>query len=229
MTWFDGVVLGVIGLSTAFAAIRGFSREFASIMAIAFAAVATLYGFAGLAPVIRADSSLLLSVGFGAVLFAVTFLAFWIGFGWIADHIHRGAGRTADRVLGGAFGALRGLALVGLGYLMISYYAEESRQPPAVTEALTFPLAKSVADFFESLAPEGTRLEPDGPASDDDGEEESPGNDGEGSQNALNAPMSPASYTTGQSEGLAEIIATRGADAGTDATDDERRDASRPE
>lgn len=231
MSWFDGIVLGVIGLSTAFASVRGFSREFASIMAIALAAVVTAYGFGLLGPLFGADGSVVASAMLGAALFVVAFIGFWVGFGWLADHIHRGAGRSADRALGGVFGAIRGVALVGLGYLMFSYYAEEDRQPEAVTGALTFPIAKGTADFFESLAPASTRIDLDQPAGDDEDEEgaEETEDSGDaapasgGSQNALNAPMSPASYSIGQREGLAEVIATH------TTREEERRDDRRPE
>jgi len=230
MTWFDGIFIGIVFISTAFAVIRGFAKEASSILAIVAAAVVAAYGFGAIRQGLGADGSLILSIGLGLGLFVGAYVAFAFGLGWIADQIHRGAGGRVDTILGGVFGAARGVALIGLGYLMYSYYLEEQRQPEAVTSALTFPVARSAAAFFDGLAPAATRIELDLPSDDADPdadnvpeEDDAPAGDGaptEASSNAMDAPMYAIGYSAGAREGLSEIIAvhdTRGAAVGEDA------------
>ena len=63
------------------------------------------------------------------------------------------------RVGGGAFGFLRGLVLVGLGYLGYSYYLDEARQPDEVRNAITRPVAAGMANWFQSFTPEEAYIE----------------------------------------------------------------------
>ncbi len=64
-----------------------------------------------------------------------------------------------DRAAGGAFGFIRGLVLIGLGYLGYSYYLDEAKQPDSVKSAFTRPVAAGMAHWFESFTPETADLD----------------------------------------------------------------------
>jgi len=157
---FDLLFLLVVGLSTGFAVLRGGLQELSTLVSLAVAA--------GLAWIIAPP--LLGAFGlsgsfFGAVILSVTL----VGVFFIAAHIgcHLLLKRVPmskqtqryNQIGGGAFGFLRGLVLIGLGYLGYSYYLDEARQPDSVKNALTQPVAAGLAGWFESFAPSSTELE----------------------------------------------------------------------
>jgi membrane protein required for colicin V production len=155
MTSFDGLVIAVLILSTGFAVIRGALREIGTLAALGVAAVAAyllvgpLLAASGISP-----SFLTTIVVAGAVLsigFAVAYFALHIGLRRVRLE---GRALVIDRIGGGVFGFARGLALVGLGFLAYSYYLDEARRPEAVNNALTLPVAKSMAAIFDRFAPQ---------------------------------------------------------------------------
>jgi uncharacterized membrane protein required for colicin V production len=161
MTTFDLLVAAVLVLSTAFAAIRGGLREVGALAVLAAAAAMALLLAKPLLNALGAKPTFL---ALAAVVGAVGFVGF-VGF-YVLLHFGlkrlriKGAGLRADRVAGGVFGFLRGLALVGLGFLAYGYSFAEDRRPPSVRNALTLPIAEATADFFASFAPESNRLQP---------------------------------------------------------------------
>ncbi len=157
---FDLLFLLVVGLSTAFAVLRGGLQELSTLIALAAAA-----GLAWLlAPPLLGAVGLSGSF-FGTVLVAVAM----IGVFFVAAHIGchlilkrvpmTKQTRRYNQIGGGAFGFLRGLVLIGLGYLGYSYYLDEARQPDSVKNAVTRPIAAGLAGWFESFAPTSTELE----------------------------------------------------------------------
>ncbi len=157
---FDLLFLLVVGLSTAFAVLRGGLQELSTLVALAVAA-----GLAWvLAPPLLGAFGLAGSF-FGAILVAVTM----IGVFFIAAHIGchlilkrvpmTKQARLYNQIGGGVFGFARGLVLIGLGYLGYSYYLDEARQPDSVKNAMTRPVAAGLASWFESFAPASTELE----------------------------------------------------------------------
>ncbi len=157
---FDLLFLLVVGLSTAFAVLRGGLQELSTLVALAVAA-----GLAWLtAPPLLGAFGLAGSF-FGTIIVAVAL----IGVFFIAAHIGchlllkrvpmTKQTRRFNQIGGGVFGALRGLVLIGLGYLGYSYYLDEARQPDSVKNAMTRPIAAGLANWFESFAPASTELE----------------------------------------------------------------------
>lgn len=156
---FDLLFLLVVGLSTAFAVLRGGLQELSTLVALALAA--------GLAWIIAPPLLGLFGLTgsfFGAILVAVSL----IGVFFIAAHIgcHLLLKRVPmtrrtqlyNQIGGGAFGFARGLILIGLGYLGYSYYLDEARQPDSVKNAVTRPIASGLAGWFEGFAPASTEL-----------------------------------------------------------------------
>lgn len=161
MTSFDFLVIFVLALSIGFAVIRGALKEIGTLLVLAAAAVG---GFALTKPVAAvffgAKSSFLLTAGIGLGVGAALFVALYAGLHLALRRYPMTArAQQVDRIFGGLFGLARGLALVGLGFLAYAYYLDDERRPDAVAKALTLPLAKGMAQVFESLAPESTRLD----------------------------------------------------------------------
>lgn len=160
MTWFDAVVLSVIGLSTLFAAIRGGLREAATLIALGGGA---LLAFICLNPVLSitgAKDSFFATVSVAVVLITVFFIGLYVVFHFVLRGMQlNGRAQFIDKAAGGAFGVIRGIALIGLAYLGYGYYLDEANQPDSVRNAVTQPMAAAAADFFESLAPDSAYIE----------------------------------------------------------------------
>lgn len=157
---FDLLVVLVVGVSTAFAALRGGLRELSTLLALAFAGGLTLLLVEPLLAATGQAGSFFATVAAAVVLVAIFFVL-----AHIVLHLGlkrmplEGKARLYDRVGGGVFGLARGLVLVGLGYLGYSYYLDEARQPDEVRNAITRPVAAAMADWFESFAPESAYIE----------------------------------------------------------------------
>ncbi|WDI30569.1 CvpA family protein [Hyphococcus flavus] len=157
---FDLLFVVVVGLSTAFAVLRGGLRELSTLLALGIAGGLTLLFIEPLLAVTGQAGSFFGTAIIAAVLIAVFFLAAHIGL-----HIGlkrfplEGRAALADRIGGGVFGFVRGLVLIGLGYLGYTYYIDEAKQPSEVQTAMTQPLASSMASWFETFTPETADLD----------------------------------------------------------------------
>lgn len=157
---FDLLVIVVVGISTAFAVLRGGLRELSTLLALAIAGGITL---------LLIEPVLALTGQAGSFFGTAIIAAVLVGLFFVAAHIglHIGLkrlplkGRAAliDRIGGGAFGFFRGLVLIGLGYLGYSYYLDEAKQPEEVRTAMTRPIAAGMANWFESFTPETADLD----------------------------------------------------------------------
>ena len=190
---FDIIVLSVVGLSTAFAALRGGLRELSTLIALALAGGLTLLLLEPILNVTGQAGSF-----FGMVIIAGILVGGFFILAHIGCHLGlkrmplEGNARLYDRVGGGVFGFLRGLVLIGLGYLGYTYYLDEAKQPEEVRTALTRPVASGVASWFESFTPEEAYIE----GAEDDL------NDDDAVDASLNG------YDRGDRNGLSEIVTT---------------------
>jgi len=185
---FDVLVLLVLGFSTAFAAMRGGLRELSTLIALAVAGGLTLLLVEPLLGVIGMTGSFFGTIIIAAILIAVFFIATHIGLHLGLKKVPlQGGAKTADRVIGGGFGLLRGLVLVGLGYLGYSYYLDEARQPDSVKSAITRPVAAGMAHWFQSFTPDDADIENAAPIERD---------------------ISEDGYNRSDRNGLAEIVST---------------------
>jgi uncharacterized membrane protein required for colicin V production len=153
MTVFDALLLGILGVSIAFASARGAIRELTTLGVLALAGVAAWLGakpalaFFGSNGVFQtiAAAGLIGLLAFGALYFVAHKALLRLKL--------NKKQKQADRIGGGAFGLIRALALIGLGFLGYGYYLDESNQPDAVKKALLRPVAAASAGFFEQFAP----------------------------------------------------------------------------
>lgn len=167
---FDILVLLVLGLSTAFAALRGGLRELSTLIALAIAGGLTLIVAEPVLGVTGLAGSFFGTIIIAALLVAVFFIIAHLGLHFGLQRVPlEGRARLADRVGGGVFGFVRGLVLVGLGYLGYGYYLDEARQPDSVKSAITRPVAAGMANWFQSFTPDEAYIE-SGPAGEEKAE-----------------------------------------------------------
>ncbi len=120
MTWFDWIVIGVIGFSALLGLWHGLMREVLALIGwVAAGVCAAVFGAdaAAMLPAVVPGSGLRLIVGV-----ALTFVAVRLGVGLIAfivGRIARAVGiGIGDRMLGGLFGAARGVVVLLLAVLI---------------------------------------------------------------------------------------------------------------
>jgi len=154
-TFVDLLVLGTILVSAGYAAYRGLVSETLSIIAWAAAALATLWFGPSVVPLARSVVSeqifatiLAYAAVFLIVLIPLQFLSFRF-----SQQVKSSTVGPLDRALGGAFGVLRGLAIVGFAYLILDSFIAFDHQPAAVRNAGTLPLMQSATEVILSLVP----------------------------------------------------------------------------
>ncbi|MEJ0044547.1 MAG: CvpA family protein [Rhizomicrobium sp.] len=152
------VVLVVLG-SAAYAAWRGFVSETLGIVAWAAAAFASLY----LGPwVARLALSLIATAWIATIAgYAIVFVAIFIPIQFASHRFSEGVRRSPvgplDRVLGATFGIVRGLAILGIAYLVFTAFVPIHSQPRWLTEARTLPMIQSSAEVLLALVPDRDR------------------------------------------------------------------------
>lgn len=190
MTVFDLLLIMLIAISVGLAAYRGGLAELSTLVALGVGAGAGLLLAAPMAAAIGRGESTITILAAGGVIAVVGFLVASIGFGALLRLIRFDSRqRMIDRIGGGAFGFLRALAVIGLGFLGYAYYLDADKRPPAVSQAFLLPLAEGAADIIESFAPEREPLNLGGNI---DGQSSSP------------PPPTPATDTSAQSESQSE-------------------------
>ena len=151
----DFLIVLTIVVSAGYAAWRGFLSETLSIFAWAAAAFATLYFGPWLVPLARGiiNTSWLASL----LAYAGVFLAVFIPLSFMSYRFSESVKNSPigplDRALGIAFGVVRGLVVIGLTYLAVTYFVPIRQQPVWMTEARLLPLMQSSAQVLLSLVP----------------------------------------------------------------------------
>lgn len=170
MTWVDAVLLAVVALSAIVAFFRGLVREVLSLGAWIGAAAAAFFARPFLLPHVSAwvePPVLADAVGAGAV-FVVAIILLKLLTNAVADRVQESALGGVDRVLGLAFGAVRGAFLLVLAYILAGLFAPETAAwPAAVKGARGLPLVAEAARRTVELVPEEFRprlVETPGPA-----------------------------------------------------------------
>lgn len=155
----DVAVVLVIIASTIYAAYRGFTSETLSIFAWIAAAFATLYFGPWVAYWMRSMISpawLGEVVGYGLVFLVVVIPLSFASFRF-AENIKKSEISTLDRALGAAFGIVRGLAIIGIAYLIFTAIVPINSQPNWLTGARLLPVIRGSAEVVASLIPDQHR------------------------------------------------------------------------
>ncbi len=151
----DVAVILVIILSTIYAAYRGFVNETLSIFAWAAAAFATLYFAPEIAPFLRARISTPLVgtlIAYAGIFLAVLGPLSFVSYRFSENVKHSPVG-VFDRGLGVVFGVVRGLALVGIAYIVFSMFVPIREHPRWVRQARLLPLVQASSDALLALVP----------------------------------------------------------------------------
>ena len=155
-SYLDLLVVVIVLVSAGYAVWRGFVSETLSIFAWAAAAFAALYFAPAVAPFLQG----LISpkwIGTAAAYVAV-FLVVLIPLSFIsyrfAESVHHSPVGALDRALGAVFGVVRGIAVVGVAYIIFSSFVPVPKQPEWVTSASTLPIIQSSAQVLLSLVPD---------------------------------------------------------------------------
>ncbi len=154
MTPFDIVVLVVVGLSALFALSRGFVTELLSLLGWVGAFIGLRLFFAPVSTWMRgsisspagADVLTLLLLFFGLLMF-FRFIA-----GFLGNKVKQTSVGIVDRVMGAAFGAVRGVLIVSLGYAAVMLLIDRENMPDWVKGSKTEPLIAFGADTVTSFA-----------------------------------------------------------------------------
>ncbi|MEN6544395.1 CvpA family protein [Parvibaculum sp.] len=165
MTLFDGIVIGVLLISSVLAMLRGFTNEVLSILAWVVGALAALWLFPYVTPMLRsvispdwlAAVAAAVGVFIAGYILVAAFTVRW------ADHLlalHDQA-ESLDRTLGFLFGLARGLLIVTVAYLFFAWLVPNpSDQPDWIRNARLRPMVEQSAATLFTLAPSGVGREP---------------------------------------------------------------------
>jgi len=152
----DVAVVAIIIVSAIYATYRGFVSESLSIFAWIVAALATLYFGPWVAYWLRGMISpawLGEVVGYGAVFLVVVIPLSFMSYRF-SEGVKKSQVSTLDGALGLAFGVLRGLAIVGIAYLVFSAFISIPDQPDWIAKVRLLPLIQGAADVVASVIPD---------------------------------------------------------------------------
>jgi membrane protein required for colicin V production len=155
-TFVDLLTVIVVIVSAIYAIYRGFVSETLSIFAWAAAAFASLYFGPWVAPLMR---GMVETYWLADVLgYALVFIAVVIPVSFASHRFSQGVKNSPvgplDQALGVVFGIVRGLAIVGLSYLVFTWFVPTHDQPDTVRNARLLPLIQSSAEVLLALVPD---------------------------------------------------------------------------
>ncbi len=161
MTLFDIIALLILGVSTVVGLVRGALREVTTVVAFVIAVFAALLALRFTAPMARA--AVHPAWAGNAVAVIVVFLAVYVLMRVVAGAVTRGVHDTkvlgtADRLIGGAFGLVRGLVALGLMTLLFHAATPPEQVPAWISQAKLHPLAEMSATALRTLAPRGLAM-----------------------------------------------------------------------
>lgn len=155
-SFLDVAVVAVVLVSAIYATYRGLVSESLAIFGWVAAAYATLY----FGPWASYWMSGMVTpewlgevIGY-AVVFLIVLLPLAFASGRISENVKKSQVGTIDSVLGTGFGILRGIAIIGVSYLVFTAVVPYERQPDWVVNARLYPLIHASADIVSSLIPD---------------------------------------------------------------------------
>jgi membrane protein required for colicin V production len=193
----DIIVIAVIALSALFAFARGFVKEALGIAAWIGAGAVALYGLALGLPYAQQviANPMLAKIATGAILFVVSLVVFSMVTSAIAGRVQHSALSAIDRALGLAFGVARGVLLVCVGFIAVSWAIQGSEPPIWMREARSPPFFAGVTELLKSLIPADARAR--GAATAAEAEQNlQQARDAERLMRALTSPREPAPAAT---------------------------------
>lgn len=170
MSLFDLFIIFVLAVSGIFAWVRGLSREVVTLLAIGLGVLADMW-FGAPFSSLFGDGTVGPIIGY-TVLFLLVFVIASIGLELLLGRFIGKEPHRADRIAGAVYGLIRGWLLLGLVYLALNIYFDETNPPDwLANSALKGPIA-SAAALFEQWGLEPLTEETEAPA--DESSETSP-------------------------------------------------------
>lgn len=157
-TYLDIGLLAIALLSGLLAMYRGLTRELLSLVSWAVAGGAVVY-FVVVKKNIAEDLAsqinapvVVAQIGLGALLFVILLVVVHLITSRISDSILDSGIGLIDRILGFAFGLVRGFVLVVIPYMFYEAFVPEPKQQfPWVREARFLPYIKSTGQTFKTI------------------------------------------------------------------------------
>jgi membrane protein required for colicin V production len=158
MNALDIAVIAVILLSGLFAFARGFVKEVLSVGAWVGAGLAALYSLPYATPIAARflPAGAVAEAGAGLAVFVVALIVLSILTSAISRRVKDSALSAVDRTLGLIFGLVRGVVLVCLAYIALSWVWPADKpqpQPQWIAGARTLPLLANGAERLRQLLP----------------------------------------------------------------------------
>ena len=155
LTAFDVAVLLIVGISALLALVRGATREALTMAAWVGALVVAYYGFGYVRELAQKTIEVrwIADVVALVVAFAIPLIAFKTVAAVLSDHVADGGFGMADRLVGMAFGVVRGAAIVCALYLGVGILIEPDQQPSWMTRAALLPYVREGAGMLQDLLP----------------------------------------------------------------------------
>lgn len=157
-TYLDIALMAIALLSGLLAMYRGLTRELLSLVSWAVAAGAVIY-FVVVKKAMAEDLAqqigapvYVAQIGIGALLFVILLVMVHLITSRISDSILDSGVGIIDRILGFAFGVLRGFVLIVIPYMFYeAFFPEPKQQFPWVREARFLPYIKSTGNTFKTI------------------------------------------------------------------------------
>jgi len=161
MTLFDAIVLLILVVSIGAGLARGAIQEVANVASFVVAVFVAIFALRYTGPI--AVRSIHPSWAANAVAVVAVFLIAYLLFRMIAGMLTRTVHQakalgTLDRLIGAAFGLVRGLVLLGVITLLLSFILPPPRMPVWITNAKSYPLAQASATALRALGPKGSSV-----------------------------------------------------------------------
>jgi len=155
LNFFDYILIGIVGLSVVLSLWRGFVREIISIIGLvaAFFAASRASGYAGDFLGAWISNGTVADIAGFALVFVLIMLIVGITGAIIRKLVDMADLTATDRTLGVVFGALRGMLLIALAFLIFTSYAKPDYK--WMKESLLTPYAIKAGDMLGGIIPEG--------------------------------------------------------------------------
>jgi len=160
INFIDIAVLAVLLLSAALAFMRGCVHEVLSVGAWVGAGLATLYGFASAQPFARQVIAidLLADIVAGVVIFVVTLIVLSIFCRIFSNRVRESSLGALDRSLGLVFGLVRGVLLVAVAWMLMTWaLPNPAERPSYLRDAKSARLVAATATALEHALPASLR------------------------------------------------------------------------
>ncbi len=156
-TWLDVVLVSIMLISGFLAVMRGFFREFMSLVAWGGAAGAAALvlsipelrqqAAAILKPYLDNNDTLII-IAIAGIVFLVTLIVLSVITVKLSDSVLESGAGPIDRTLGFLYGLTRGLALMVIMFTLFIWYIPREKVPTELRDAATLPLVENSAFFL---------------------------------------------------------------------------------